>query len=951
MLYGVTDHKIRFRSKKEEALNLKAGVWNDVLFGRFTEDPESCWQNNKEISAMSNSSLFPMGRRSFLKLAGAAASVAATKIAVAAPTRRVSILVDPQSPLTTSEPVSWASGKLQQALTAKGITINTGADSASDLVIVIAPSASQLTQSFPNMKHLDAPESLSLTPGRNSGTTAILVSAIDQRGFVYGILELADRVEFGDDPLAALHLSQPFAETTPNKVRSVARAFCSEVDDKSWYYDRAFWTGYLDNLASSRFNRFNFAFGFGYDFPRGVTGDYFHFPYPYLLEVPGYNVSVDPPLPAGERQHNLETLQFIAAETAKRGLHFQLGIWTHAYEWTDSPKSDHHIVGLTPETHAAYCRDALGMLLKACPQIQGLTLRVHGESGIPEGSYSFWQTLIDAVPAAGRTIELDMHAKGINQIMIDMGRKTGMPIKVGAKYSAEHMSLGYHQADIREYEIPRADRMETGVFAVSNGERRFTRYGYADLYQQNSGFEVLYRLWPGTQRHLLWGDPALAAGYGRTANFCGAAGLEICEPLTFKGREGSGHPGGRCAYVDSALTPKGGDANKFEYSYRIWGRLLYNPDTTPETWRRYLRQDFGPAAAAVETTIATSSRILPLVTSAYLPSAANHSYWPEMYTNLSIVADSTRSPYTDTSKPFCVSNISPLDPQLFSPAGDHAKDLLAGTISPRYSPIEVAQWIEGFVYASSQALEEARRSAGKRSSSPEFRRMEEDMLILHGLGTFYANLFRSAVLYSIFEETGDPQAGSTALTLYKKARTAWVSMAERAKGVYMVDISYGDIPQRRGHWMDRIPAIDRDLAAMEARVGQKSANPKPAATAVGAATRRSERPSLPCTHNVPTAFHPGSELPIALSLMAGSAAPAGVTLWYRHVNQAERWKSTPMQLQGGSYHAAIPAGYTDSPYPLQYYFELRSSKVAWFHPAFNATLSNQPYYDVAHRSA
>lgn len=898
---------------------------------------------------MSDSSSFPVGRRTFLKLAGATASVAATEIAIAAPTRRVSIVVDPQSPLATSEPVSWASGKLQQALSTKGIAVSSGTGSASDLIVVVAQPTSPLAQSFTNALHPDAPESISLTPGRYSGSTAILVSGIDQRGLVYGILELADRVEFGDDPFTALHLSQPFAETTPNKVRSVARAFCSEEHDKPWYYDRTFWTSYLDNLVSNRFNRFNFALGFGYDFPRGVTGDYFHFPYPYLLEVPGYNVRVDPPLPEGERQRNLETLQFIAAETARRGLHLQLGIWTHAYEWTDSPKSDHHILGLTAETHAAYCRDALSMLLKACPQIQGLTLRVHGESGIPEGSYPFWQTLIDAVPAAGRIIELDMHAKGINQIMIDMGRKTGMPIKVGAKYSAEHMSLGYHQADIREYEIPRADRMESGVFAVSNGERRFTRYGYADLYQQNNGFDVLFRLWPGTQRHLLWGDPAQAAAYGRTVNFCGASGLEICEPLTFKGREGSGHPAGRCAYVDAALTPKGGDTSKFEYSYRVWGRLLYNPDASPESWRRYLRRDFGAAAAAVETSVATSSRILPLVTSAYLPSAANHSYWPEMYANLSIVADSTRSPYTDTAKPFCVTNISPLDPQLFSPAGEHARDLIAGTISPRYSPTEVAQWIDGFVFASGQALAEAKRSAGRRVTSPEFRRMEEDMLILNGLGTFFANLFRSAVLYSIFEETGDAQAGTAALTLYKKAREGWASMAERAKGVYMADVSYGDIPQRHGHWMDRIPAIDRDLAAMEARVGQKASNPKPAAAAIRAATARVERLSVPCTHTPPTAFHPGSELPIALSIKSSSTATAGATLWYRHVNQGERWKSMPMQLKTGEYHAAIPAGYTDSPYPLQYYFELRSAKAAWFYPAFNATLSNQPYYDVAHR--
>ena len=198
-----------------------------------------------------------------------------------------------------------------------------------------------------------------------------------------------------------LQLAAPLIETTPNKVRSVLRAFCSEIEDKAWFYDRAFWTAYLDTLAAARFNRFNFSLGMGWDFPRGVTGDYLHFPYPYLVEAPGYEqVHVEPSLQPGERQRNLEALQFIAAETARRGMDFQLGLWTHAYQWTDSPHSDHHIVGLTPETHATYCRDALAAILKACPQTTGLTLRIHGESGIPEGSYPFWQTLFEAIPAA-----------------------------------------------------------------------------------------------------------------------------------------------------------------------------------------------------------------------------------------------------------------------------------------------------------------------------------------------------------------------------------------------------------------------------------------------------------------------------------------------------------------------------------------------------------------------
>jgi hypothetical protein len=72
-------------------------------------------------------------------------------------------------------------------------------------------------------------------------------------------------------------------------------------------------------------------------------------------------------------------------------------------------------------------------------------LRIHGESGIPEGSYPFWQTLFEAISGAGRVIEIDMHAKGFNQVMIDMAHKTGMPVKAGAKFWAEHQGLGYHQ--------------------------------------------------------------------------------------------------------------------------------------------------------------------------------------------------------------------------------------------------------------------------------------------------------------------------------------------------------------------------------------------------------------------------------------------------------------------------------------------------------------------------
>jgi hypothetical protein len=906
---------------------------------------------------MSSHPDYTIRRREFLKLAGAAVALGTSEFSFALANKNVAILLDSTDVSVSAAPVKWAADKLQKAISAKGgscaMISNINAVHSAGLIVVVGGDQSPSAKSFATPRTpLNGPESLRLTPGKVSGAPAIWVSATDVRGFVYGLLELAERVKYSQDGSLGMNIAEPVAEQTENRVRCIARAFCSDIEDKSWYYDKEFWRTYLDAMITCRFNRFSFVFGFGYDFPKGVTGDYFHFPYPYLIDVPGYKVRVEP-LEAGEREKNMEMLQFIARETAARGLDFQLGIWTHAYEWTESPKADHHITGLNAENHAAYCRDALAILLKRCPEISGLTMRVHGESGIPEGNYPFWKTLFEAISGSGRKIEIDMHAKGINQIMIDMAADTGMPVKVSAKSWAEHMGLGYHQADIRELEIPTPARMETGTFNVSNGERRFTRYGYADLYKAGSKFEVLYRLWPGTQRHLLWGDPEMAAAYGRTANFCGAAGIEICEPLTFKGREGSGHPGGRCAYLDATMNPKLGDWQKFEYTYMLWGRLLYNPDTKPEVWRRYLKQDFGLAFDSVESSLANAGRVLPLITTAHLPSASNHSFWPEIYDNMPIILGSERSPYSDTPEPKIFATVSPLDPQLFSTIVEHAHCLLAGTPNAKYSPAEVAQWLEDYTTASSQALELARTQTRNRTS-PEFKRMQEDVLIQIGLGQFFAAKIRSSLLYVIYEQTGSPEAGRLALASYQRARTAWVTMAQRAKEVYVADVSYGDIPQRKGHWMDRIPGIDTDLAAMEAKIKDESIKPaggsERASAAIRAVTTKPRRFSAGCSHTVAVSFHPSQALPLTLHLTGSGDKPSAVKLFYRHVNQGERWKSVPMQKSQQTYTAEISGEYTKSPYPLQYYFELSNESSAWFYPAFNATLSNQPYYAIYKRT-
>ncbi len=473
----------------------------------------------------------------------------------------VFIACDPLDPVVFSPPAQWSIELLQASLLAKGIGSEIGqrADQSPPGAMCIvasgaSASAAREVLSQTGVSVSDSPESLGLVPGAASGRPVLLACGSDTRGLVYAILELVDRVDCASEPWAALQVPKPIVEQPANPIRSILRVFASEVEDKSWYGDQAFWQQYLSMLVSQRFNRFALALGLGYDFTSHLRDTYFHFAYPFLISVPGTNVRVTQ-LPDAERDRNLEMLRFISDEAARRGLHFQLGVWTHAYQWTDSPDVNYTIEGLSPKNHAAYCGAALEALLKACPSISGVTFRIHGESGVAEGSYEFWKTVFEGAGRCGRRVEIDMHAKGMDPTMIALAVATGLPVNISPKYWAEHMGLPYHQAAIRSVELPRQDRRDQGFFSRSSGSRSFLRYGYGDLLSENRPYGVLHRMWPGTQRLLLWGDPALAAAYGRASSFCGSSGMELFEPLSFKGRKGSGLPGGRDAYADASLRP------------------------------------------------------------------------------------------------------------------------------------------------------------------------------------------------------------------------------------------------------------------------------------------------------------------------------------------------------------------------------------------------------------
>jgi hypothetical protein len=887
-----------------------------------------------------------MNRRDFLVrtgLATAAAGLLPRRLRAQDAPRGISLVMEAADPDMGALPVQWAADRLREALGQAGFAVRNCARLSEapdeDTCIIIAGTGSRLSRQAGVVAPEDG-DALAIGPGTIGARSVLVASGGGIRGIVYALCELTEAV--ADNPAAALSPADTAAEQPANAVRSVMRSFTSEVEDKAWYHDRDFWDRYLTMLVAQRFNRFNLAFGLGYDAPNALRDTYLYFAYPFLLAVPGYDVKAVG-LADRERDQNLEMLRYASDQAAARGLEFQLGLWTHAYAWTNSPHANYTISGLTPQTQAAYARDALAILLKECPGITGVTFRIHGESGVPEGSYDLWKTIFSAVGGAGRPVRLDMHAKGMTPQMIDVAAATHQPFSISPKFWAEHLGLPYHQADIRPDEIPKQAKGR-GPYADSEGARSFLRYGYGDLFAVGRQYNVLFRVWPGTQRLLLSGDPAFGAGYGRAMGFCGAEGGEIFEPLSFKGREGSGLPGGRGGYADASLRPAGGDHEKYLVTYRYWGRLLYSPQASPEGWRRQFRRDYGPAAAPAEVLLRHASRILPLITTAHLPSASNNSFWPEIYTNMAIAAEEPPRPYPDTPAPRGFNTVSPLDPQLFSSIARHAEALLDGNVDGRYSPVEVAQFLEDLSHSTFVHLEETLKAA-KDPAAPALRRLAADTRIQAGLGRFFGQKLRAGVLFALFQQTGDAQAKAEALRLYRSAREAWAGLAEAARGVYREDLSYGDAPYKRGCWADRLAAIDADLAAMEAAAAPAnlSVHPDTLADLLKGAAGKPQRPAAKATGAPPPAtFRRGEAVPLSF---ACDPAPSRVTLHYRRVTQAERWKSAPLAPDGPSWKGEIPAAYTDSPYALQCYFEpADASGAAWLHPGLGNALASQPYF-------
>jgi len=197
----------------------------------------------------------------------------------------------------------------------------------------------------------------------------------------------------------------------------------------------------------------------------------------------------------------------------------------------------------------------------------------------------------------------------------------------------------------------------------------------------------------------------MAAAYGRASSFAEARVWKFANRFPSRaGKVPACHSGAQRMRINRSC-PSG--IGRYLYTYRVWGRLLYNPDAEPDTWQRQLREDFHSAAQPVESALAHSSRICRCHHSSWSV-AANNNYWPEMYTNMSIVDPAGKHPYSDTPTREALRRSEPVRPGL-SPASTTLRRVVRWERSAKYSPLEVAAWLEELAANSAKQLALANR--------------------------------------------------------------------------------------------------------------------------------------------------------------------------------------------------------------------------------------------------
>ncbi len=633
------------------------------------------------------------------------------------------------------------------------------------------------------------PESLLIHRVQWDDKNVLLISGFDERGLMYALLDVAERIGWAKDRDTPLSEVQDFEEKPEVVERAVSKMVVNQSEFERFCFSEEFWDQYLDMLAKNRFNTFVLMFGY-------ASSGYFAPIYPYLFDVEGFPEIRVVGITEEEKLRNLEMLRMIIRKTHERGMQFTLALWTHisagstAYR-TVQNKTPGLVWGLTDDNLIEYTKKSFTKFLTLVNEMDAIQFRVHVESAVrlPD-QISFWNIIHKVIKDSGIDIRIDMRAKGFTDDMIDAALDSGLDIRLTTKYWGEQMGLPYHPTHI------------TGF----NQSKR--RHGYADLLRYPKRYEMHYRLWNfGTTRLLLWGDPLYVARFAQSTHLYDGKGFELSEPLAWKMAR---HRGESYDILKPEYQYYEWEYERYWHMYQLFGRVGYNSNTPAEVWQQEFKNRFGiEAAPFVEKGIHFASQILPRIVAYNLQDISADVSWAEKqrWQDLSV--------YT---------NAQPSDIQQFLGIKEAAQYHLEGNESPKIWPQQTSAWFANISNDVLENVKQAEKQMGNQNNK-EFVSTMIDLKILAYLAAYHAQRIHAGLNYASYEFTQDLNALDNAINNNKQAVDIWKNIVNLTDGVYHDNLIMGwggdvdDVSSRPynmiGNWKDELVKLENELIDLQ----------------------------------------------------------------------------------------------------------------------------------------
>ena len=634
------------------------------------------------------------------------------------------------------------------------------------------------------IKLLPKPESFAICVRKNR----IYIVGTDSVGAMYGAYDVAEQVSWGSPGERLARRVREKTETPFVKIRAVNPFLHTQAlwNKASWFYSNDFWTKYLDQLSFNRFNLLDI---------HGVYDVYntdFYNLFTYFVKSDRFPEIGSSP---EECRRNVAMLNKIISMAQERGIH--VGIMNYSLDSRPGQsrpgrfRGDPRILAprLKGKNLELYIREVTAKFLKAVPGLWTFGFRI-GESG-KRGGF-FRDTYVAGIKDAGRT---DMHLYTRSWLTT---RKTVDSLAscypgrffVEIKYNGEHAGAPYH--------------------AITGPRPWHLSYSYENYTDRPQNYQIIWQVrFNGTHRIFRWGDPEFVRRTVETFHFGNGVGFTI-EPMQ-----------AYFPWTDFYHNTARVNHHFFDWGFQrdwfwnlLWGRLSYNPNEDARVWMKEFERRFGPKGAKdVETIVATSSRVVPLIFQAHCLGVDHRAMAPEYETGNGAFrwGEDRVDLGIDQFLP-----VNALDSTAYSGVREYVAEQLSGNPSGRHSPIAVSMRFKSLANKIFATINRANTEVDPANKEYQCTRMDGEALA--DLGLYYSEKLLAAVDLEFYEQTKDWKTLKPAIAHAKRAYDYWNDLAKVTAVHYRPLVEELRMRTNDYTWAGRLPILKADIQTIQDKI-------------------------------------------------------------------------------------------------------------------------------------